>query len=100
MTRTPVVLVTGVDADAMAATTVGLQFDLPFAVVLRHVLDVDAQRLTRVVSDMTTSTFSVVVSRKVAFPHLAYLSLRFARNSGVKMMSPDHICLLARRQSP
>ncbi len=53
MTRTPVVLVTGVDADAMAATTVGLQFDLPFAVVLRHVLDVDAQRLTRVVSDMT-----------------------------------------------
>lgn len=53
MSRTPVVLVTGVHDDAMAATTVGLQFDLPSAVVVRHVLDVEAQRLTRVVSDVT-----------------------------------------------
>lgn len=49
---TPVVLVTGVDADAMAAATVAMQFDLPQAVVLRHDLDVGTQRLTRVVSDL------------------------------------------------
>ncbi|MDP3967472.1 MAG: GTP-binding protein [Nocardioides sp.] len=49
--RTPVVLVTGIDSGAMAATTVGLQWDLPQAVVVEHRLDVAEQRLTRLVSD-------------------------------------------------
>lgn len=51
--RTPVVLVTGLDEGAMAATTMSLQWDLPHAVVVRHTLDVGTQRLTRLVSDMT-----------------------------------------------
>jgi G3E family GTPase len=50
---TPAVLVTGVSTAAMESVTVCLQFDLPFAVVVRHVLDVEHQRLTRVVSDLT-----------------------------------------------
>lgn len=50
---TPAVLVTGIDETAMEAVTVGLQFDLPFAVVVRHVLDVESQTLVRVVSDVT-----------------------------------------------
>lgn len=49
----PAVLVTGIDDAAMEAVTVGLQFDLPSAVVVRHTLDVEEQRLTRVVSDVT-----------------------------------------------
>ncbi|MFT4298153.1 MAG: GTP-binding protein [Aeromicrobium sp.] len=53
MTRTtPVILVTGIDAAAMEAATVGLQFDLPQAAVMRHSLDVAAQTLTRRVSDL------------------------------------------------
>lgn len=51
--RTPVVLLSGVDPDAMAAALVGLQFDLPSAVALRHHIDVERQVLTRTVSDMT-----------------------------------------------
>jgi G3E family GTPase len=51
--RTPVVLLTGVDPDAMAATMVGLQFGLPGAVAVRHHIDVDRQVLTRMVSDLS-----------------------------------------------
>lgn len=51
--RTPVVLLSGVDPDAMAATMVGLQFDLPDAVAVRHHIDVERQVLTRTVSDVT-----------------------------------------------
>ncbi|RHW26727.1 cobalamin biosynthesis protein CobW [Nocardioides immobilis] len=51
--RVPVVLISGVDPDAMAATMVGLQFDLPGAVAVRHHIDVDRQVLTRTVSDVT-----------------------------------------------
>lgn len=51
--RTPIVLLTGVSADAMATTMVGLQFDLPHAVAVRHRIDVDEQILERVVSDVT-----------------------------------------------
>lgn len=51
--RTPVVLVTGVCADAMAAATIGLQWDLPAAVVLTHRIDVPGQQLRRVISDVT-----------------------------------------------
>ena len=53
MTRTPVILVTGIDAAAMDVATVGLQFDLPQAAVMRHTLDVPNQVLTRRVSDLT-----------------------------------------------
>ncbi len=49
----PAVLVTGIGDAAMEAVTVGLQFDLPSAVVVRHTLDVENQQLTRVVSDLT-----------------------------------------------
>ncbi len=55
--RTPVVLLTGVDPDAMATTMVSLQFDLPSAVAVRHqiVLSPDGGRhvLQRTVSDLT-----------------------------------------------
>lgn len=58
--RVPVVLVTGIDAEAMAATTIALQWDLPRAVVLRHDLDVAGQQLQRVVSDATGELERVV----------------------------------------
>jgi G3E family GTPase len=45
--------VSGIDPDAMAATTVSLQFDLPRAVVMQHHIDVDRQVLTRTVSDLS-----------------------------------------------
>ncbi|QYJ03674.1 GTP-binding protein [Nocardioides panacisoli] len=51
--RVPVVLLAGVDPAPMAATLVGLQFDLPGAVAVRHHIDVDRQVLTRTVSDIT-----------------------------------------------
>jgi len=51
--RTPLVLVTGVDPNAMATTTVGLQFGMPGAVAVRHHIDVDRQVLTRTVSDLS-----------------------------------------------
>lgn len=49
---TPLVLITGIDADAMASTMIGLQWDAPHAVTVRHVIDVERQVLTRVVSDV------------------------------------------------
>jgi G3E family GTPase len=48
-----VFLVTGVHADSMAAATIGLQFDLPDAVVVRHDLDAAAGHLVRTVSDLS-----------------------------------------------
>ncbi len=51
--QTPVVLVTGVDPEAMATTMVGLQFGLPGAVAVHHHIDVERQVLTRTVSDLT-----------------------------------------------
>lgn len=51
--RTPVVLITGVDPEPMASVAVGLQWDLPNAVVVRHHIDVGRQVLERVVSDAT-----------------------------------------------
>lgn len=50
--RIPVVLVTGVDPEAMASTMVGLQFDLPTAVAVQHHVDVGRSTLRRVVSDL------------------------------------------------
>jgi G3E family GTPase len=49
---TPLVLLVGLDADAMAHAMIGLQWDAPRAVTVRHTIDVDAQRLTRLVSDV------------------------------------------------
>lgn len=51
--RVPVVLLSGVDPDAMASTMVGLQFDLPGAVAVRHAIDVERGVLTRTVSDLS-----------------------------------------------
>jgi len=50
--RVPVVLLAGVDPTAMAATMVGLQFELPGTVAVRHHIDVERQVLTRTVSDV------------------------------------------------
>lgn len=51
--RTPVVLITGVDPSPMAAVAIGLQWDLPNAVVIRHEIDPHRQVLTRTVSDVS-----------------------------------------------
>ncbi|WP_232680013.1 GTP-binding protein [Nocardioides sp. R-C-SC26] len=51
--RTPVTLITGVDAESMAAAMVTCQFDLPNAVAVRHHIDVEAEVLHRVVSDLS-----------------------------------------------
>lgn len=53
MSGLPTFLVTGTHADAMAAATIGLQFDLPDAVVVRHELDAAAGQLVRTVSDLS-----------------------------------------------
>jgi G3E family GTPase len=50
---TPTYLVTGVDELAMAASTMGLQWDLPDAVVVSHRIDVEGQQLHRTISDVT-----------------------------------------------
>lgn len=47
----PLIVVTGVHAPSMAAVTVGLQWDLPQAVVVRHHIDPESLTITRTVSD-------------------------------------------------
>ncbi|MCW5952042.1 MAG: cobalamin biosynthesis protein CobW, partial [Propionibacteriaceae bacterium] len=47
----PLIVVTGVHAASMAAVTVGLQWDLPRAVVVRHHIDIESVTLNRTVSD-------------------------------------------------
>lgn len=49
----PVHCITGLESVPMESVTVGLQWDLPRAVVVRHTLDVDRGTLLRVVSDVT-----------------------------------------------
>ena len=51
--RVPLVLITGTDPHAMSAAMVGLQFDMPHAVAVRHHLDPEARTLERVISDVT-----------------------------------------------
>src|SRR5687768_3257010 len=63
--RVPVVLLCGVEPTSMASTMVGLQFDLPGAVAVRHSIDVDRQVLTRTVSDVT----GVVEQQEVELDH-------------------------------
>lgn len=50
---TPTYVVTGVEGQAQAAATLGLQFDLPSAVVVHHRLDIARSRLHRTVADIT-----------------------------------------------
>ncbi|GAA2081810.1 GTP-binding protein [Aeromicrobium halocynthiae] len=52
MSRTPVILVCGVADDPMARVTMGLQWDLPQAVVVQHRIDDERQVLTRTVTDI------------------------------------------------
>ncbi len=52
MRTTPLVLLTGLDADAMAHAMMALQWDAPRAVTVRHTIDISTQRLTRLVSDV------------------------------------------------
>ncbi len=49
--RTPLVVVTGVDPEAMDSALVSLSWDLPRAVSVRHRIDPGSQILTRTVSD-------------------------------------------------
>jgi G3E family GTPase len=51
--RTPVHIVTGMSAEAMAVATMTLQWDLPGTVVVEHRVDGHRQQLSRVVSDIT-----------------------------------------------
>lgn len=48
---TPLVLLTGIDAGALASAMIALQWDVPDAVAVRHEIDVGRQVLTRTVSD-------------------------------------------------
>lgn len=50
--RTPVVLVTGIGEDVMAALMVALQWDLPAAVSVRHEIDPERELLIRTVADV------------------------------------------------
>ncbi|MGC3953645.1 MAG: GTP-binding protein [Propionicimonas sp.] len=50
-TPLPLIVVTGVHAAATAAVTVGLQWDLPSAAVVRHQVDAESLAITRTVSD-------------------------------------------------
>lgn len=63
--RTPLVVVTGVEAAAMEATLVGLAWDLPDAVAVQHRIDPESQVLSRVVSDAT----GVLERAEVALEH-------------------------------
>lgn len=62
----PLIVVTGIHAPSMAAVTVGLQWDLPRAVVVRHHIDPEAANLTRTVSDAS----GVVEDETLALDHL------------------------------
>ncbi len=48
---TPLVLLTGIHAEALASAMIALQWDVPDAVAVRHEIDVERQLLTRTVSD-------------------------------------------------
>lgn len=50
---TPLLLLTGIEKDSMAGAMMSMQWDLRHAVAVRHAIDVPAQVLTRVVSDIT-----------------------------------------------
>lgn len=49
----PVILISGIEDEPMAAAAIALQWDLPRAVSVRHVVDPDRDVLWRIVSDAT-----------------------------------------------
>lgn len=49
--RVPAILITGMCEEAMASVTIGLQWDLPSAVALRHEVDPEREILIRTISD-------------------------------------------------
>jgi G3E family GTPase len=51
--RTPVVLISGVNDEAMGLASISLQLGLPEAVAVRHTIDPQRHVLTRIVSDVT-----------------------------------------------
>lgn len=63
--RTPLVVVTGVNPDAMDSAMVSLSWDLPHAVAVRHRIDPASQVLTRLVSDAT----GVLEHQEIALEH-------------------------------
>jgi G3E family GTPase len=63
--RTPLVVVTGVDRQAMDSAMMSLSWDLPRAVAVRHWIDPASQVLTRVVSDAS----GVLEREEIALEH-------------------------------
>lgn len=51
--RTPLVVITGVDPEAMDSAALALAWDLPDAVAVQHRIDPESQVLSRLVSDVT-----------------------------------------------
>lgn len=51
--RVPVILISGIEEEPMAAAAIALQWDLPRAVSVRHVVDPEREVLRRIVSDVT-----------------------------------------------
>lgn len=64
--RTPLLLVTGVHPTAIDTAMMGLGWDLPQAVTVRHRIDPESQVLTRIVSDAT----GVIEHEQVLLEHM------------------------------
>lgn len=60
--QVPVVLISGIAEEPMAAVTIGLQWDLPQAAVVRHEVDAEREALIRTVSDPRGVIERVVIS--------------------------------------
>lgn len=69
--QVPVFLVTGIDDEAVAAATMGLQWDLPSPVVLAYTIERQSQHLIRVVSDLTGVLEREVIDLAHACVHCA-----------------------------
>lgn len=63
--RVPVVLVSGVQEEAMLAASISLQFGLPNTVSVRHTIAGESQVLTRVVSDVN----GVIEREEISLAH-------------------------------
>ena len=51
--RVPVILISGVDTEPMASAAIAVQWDLPEAVAVQHLVDAEREVLVRIVSDAT-----------------------------------------------
>ena len=65
VSQTPVILISGIDAEPMTALTIALQWDLPDAVVVHHDVDIDAEILIRTVSDQR----GLIQRREISLAH-------------------------------